>query len=59
LAAVLASEAASETSCAQVAADHEVSVRAFAEELKASADATQVRGSEAGAAEDTRVRCCR
>merc|ERR1719383_669617 len=51
LAAVLASEAASKNSCAQVAADHEVSVKAFAEELKALADATQVLKSETGAAE--------
>ena len=36
LAAVLASEAASKNSCAQVAADHVVSVKAFAEEVKAS-----------------------
>ena len=34
LAAVLASEAASKNSCAQVVADHEVSVKAFAEEFE-------------------------
>ena len=47
----LAFEAASKNSCAQVAADHEVSVKAFAEDLKALSDATQVLKSETGAAE--------
>ena len=51
LAAVLASEAASKNSCAQVAADREVSVKGFSEEFKALADATQVLRSETGAAE--------
>ena len=48
---MLASDAARKNSCAQVASDHEVSVKAFAEELKAVADATQVLRSETGAAE--------
>ena len=53
---MLASEAASKNSCEQGAVDHEVSAKACAEELKALADATQVHGFEAGAAEDTRTR---
>ena len=51
LAAVLAYEAAGKNSCAQVAVDHKVSVKAFTEELKALAKATQVLGSETGADE--------
>jgi len=51
LAALVASQAASKSSCVQVASDHEASVKAFAEELKALADATQVLQSETGGAE--------
>ena len=46
LAAVLASVAVKKNSCAHVTADQEVSVKTFAEELKTSADAAQVFGSE-------------
>ena len=46
LAAVLGPEAASKNSCVQEASDHEVSVKAFADELKALADATSVFRSE-------------
>ena len=42
LAALMASQAAGKSSCTQVASDHEASVKVFAEELKAWADATQV-----------------
>jgi len=51
LAALVASQAASKSSCVQVASDHEASVKGFAEELKALADATQVLQSETGGAE--------
>ena len=51
LAALVASQAASKNSCTQVASDHEASVKAFAEELKALTDATQVLQSETGGAE--------
>jgi len=51
LAALVASQAASKSSCVQVASDHEASVKAFAEELKALADATHVLQSETGGAE--------
>merc|ERR1712064_21522 len=51
LAALVASQAASKNSCTQVASDHEASVKAFAEELKALTDATQVLKSETGGAE--------
>ena len=40
------------------AVDRQVSAKACAEELKALADATQVRGFEASAAEDTSIRSC-
>ena len=51
MAALVASQAVSKNSCAQVASDHEASVTAFAEELKALTDATQVIQSETGGAE--------
>ena len=47
----MASQAVSKSSCTQVASDHEASVKAFAEELKALAEATQVLQSETGGAE--------
>ena len=46
LAALVVSQAASKTSCVQVASEHEASLKAYAEELKALADATQVLHSE-------------
>ena len=46
LAATLASEVASKNSCAHVTADHEVSAKTSAEELKTLAEATQVLQSE-------------
>ena len=55
----LFSEAASKNSCVKGAVDSEVSAKACAEELKALANATQVRGFEVRAAEDTNIRSCR
>ena len=46
LAALVASQAASKSSCVQVASDHDASVKAFAEELKALADAKQAARQE-------------
>ena len=57
LAAVLASEAASKDSCTHVTADQEVFVKTLAEELKTSADAAQVFGSETAPLQDTRIYC--
>ena len=51
LSASVASQAASKSSCVQVASEHEVPVKGFAEEMKALADATQVLQSETGGAE--------
>ena len=45
------SQAASKTSCVQVASEHEALVKGFAEEMKALADATQVLQSESSGAE--------
>ena len=42
LVTLVASQAASKSSCTQLASDHEASVKVFAEELKAWAEATQV-----------------
>ena len=42
LASLKASQAASKSTCGQVASDYEFSVKGFAEELEALADATQV-----------------
>jgi chromosome segregation ATPase len=46
------SMAASDSSCAQVAKDHELSVAAFAEELKAIREGTSILRSETGGAEE-------
>ena len=51
LAALMTSQAVSKSSCIQVASDHEASGRAFAGELKALAEATQVLQSETGGAD--------
>ena len=51
LAALMASQAAGKSSCTQVASDHEASVKVFAEELKAWAEAIQVLQSETGGAD--------
>ena len=51
LAALMASQAVSKSSHTQVASDHEASGRAFADELKALAKATQVFQSETGGAD--------
>ena len=51
LSASVASQAASKSSCVQVASEHEVPVKGFAEEMKALADATRVLQSETGGAE--------
>ena len=51
LAALMASQAVSKSSHTQVASDHEASGRAFADELKALAEATQVLQSETGGAD--------
>ena len=48
LAAGEESQDASRSSCVQVASDHEASVKAFAEELKAWADATKVLQTKTG-----------
>ena len=51
LAASMASQAVSKSSYTQVASDHETSRRAFADELKALAEATQVLQSETSGAD--------
>ena len=51
LAALMASQAVSKSSYTQVSSDHEASGRAFADELKALAEATQVLQSETGGAD--------
>ena len=51
LSASVASQAASKSSCVQVASEHEVLVKGFAKEMKALADATQVLQSETGGAD--------
>ena len=51
LVTLVASQAASKSSCTQVASDHEASMKAFAEELKALAEPTQVLQSETGGAD--------
>ena len=51
LGALMASQAVSKSSYTQVASDHEASGRAFADELKALAEATQVLQSETSGAE--------
>ena len=51
LAALMTSQAVSKSSYTQVASDHEASGRAFADELKALAEATQVLQSETGGAD--------
>ena len=51
LSASVASQAASKSSCVQVASEHEVPVKGFAEEMKALADATQLLQSETGGVE--------
>ena len=60
---MLVSVAASKNSCAHVTADHEVSVKTFAEELKTFSDITHVFRSEPSAVDghtyplmDTRTR---
>ena len=52
LAALMTSQAVSKSSYTQVASDHEASGRAFADELKALAEATQVLQSETGGADE-------
>ena len=47
----MASQAVSKSSYTQVASDHDTSAKAFAEELMALAEATQVLQSETGGAE--------
>ena len=51
LAALMTSQAVSKSSYTQVASDHEASGRAFADELKALAEATQVLKSDTGGAD--------
>ena len=51
LVALMTSQAVSKSSYAQVASDHEASRTAFADELKALAEATQVLQSETGGAD--------
>ena len=51
VAALMASQAVSKSSYTQVASDHEASGRAFADELKALAEATEVLQSETGGAD--------
>ena len=51
LVTLVASQAAGRSSCTQVASDHEASVKVFAEEMKAWAEATQVLQSETDGAD--------
>ena len=51
LSASVESQAASKSSCVQVASEHEAPVNGVAEEMKALTDATQVLQSETGGAE--------
>ena len=51
LAALMACQAAGKSSCTQVASDHVVSVKVFAEELKTWTEATQVLQSETDGAD--------
>ena len=50
LVSLKASQAASQSTCSQMALDHETSVKAFAEELKTFAEATQVIQDQTGRA---------